>query len=65
MANKIIFDNGFEHEFSDDEMKLLRFAVNRLHPYAETCFRYDEIESLDDTADNLRSLFLGNISEQR
>ena len=57
MMNKIVFENGVEHIFSDDEIRLLKFAVNRLYPYAETCFRSDEIEHLNSVADDLRSLF--------
>ena len=42
---------------ADDELRLLKFAVNRLYPYAETCFRSDEIEHLNSVADDLRALF--------
>lgn len=54
---KICFDNGTTHELTADEARLLRFAVRRLHPYAETAFKPEEIERLDAAADNLRAVF--------
>ena len=59
--NKMFFENGVVHEFTDEEMKLLKFAVSRLHPYAETFFSVDEIEQLNEASDNLRSLFCDHL----
>ena len=54
---KIFFDNGTTHELTTDEARLLRLAVRRLHPYAETAFKPEEIERLSAAADNLRAVF--------
>lgn len=61
--NKMYFENGIVHDFTDDEMKLLRLMISgkdshlpNFSTYDDS--NYDEVCSRFDTAfDSLRSLF--------
>lgn len=61
--NKVIFENGIEHEFSDDELRLLRLMIvgkpNLKDFLPLDKFSYEEASRRFDLAfDKLYSLFI-------
>lgn len=56
MKNKVVFENGIEHEFTKDELKLLRMALENFNWADVLCSEVREAE-LRQSMNNLVSLF--------
>ena len=59
--DKMIFENGLEHEFSDDEIVLLKKAVSMLDIYTIPFCGASKIDYWLSLAENLKSLFCDNL----